>query len=138
MTGRDAKVRDLLPIERISGARIREAIRACSPLAWWSGAEAGAIRPTLLARLVRDGLWEALDVDLGAVQDALVAPGADGRVNFGLMLEVETRPDESVKLPLVASFALCGSGRAALTISLNSGGRDYELVRNRVLLVAEP
>lgn len=126
------RVRDLLPVDRISTARIRQAIKACPDIDQWSCATAGAIRPTLLARLVRDALWEALSLETSKVSTALDEEG--GSVRFGLTLEVDTGSDRPVTLPIVVTFVRCGSGRIALTIVLECGGEPFELVSSRCVL----
>lgn len=132
MNGRGQRVRDLIPIERISPARIRDALKACPELDGWSCGAAGAIRPALLARLARDALWEALAVETSSVSAVLDERG--GTARYELSLEVDIGSDPPLTLPIVAAFVRCGSGRIALTLSLDCGGELFELVGSQIVL----
>lgn len=130
-----AVVRDLIPIDRISAARIRRFLREDGRLGQWSRAGKGGIRPTLLARLVRNCIWEGLDLPLDDVRKRLAKPGHE--TCYQMTVEVEVGPKgDCGYLRTQARFIHCGSGRIAAQIELCTAGTPIRLTASRILLAA--
>lgn len=128
-------VRDLVPVDRISTARIRQFLRKDEALGRWSRAGAGAIRPTLLASLVRDCIWEALDIPFEEVRSRLKKPASE--TSYGITIEVETGPNgHCVEFEIRACFTRRPSTRIAARIELCATGSPIPLSASPILLVA--
>jgi hypothetical protein len=135
MTGPAALVRDLIPRERISTARIRQAVNGEHDLGCWSRNTHGAIRPGLLAELIRDCLWEHLDVPLAEVR-AKIDSLERGSIVYHLILEVETDRGRCLEVEADIRFFSCASHRIAAEIGLNWAGTSVPLHAGRILLTA--
>jgi hypothetical protein len=118
-----ALVRDTLPMERISRARIRQWIDGDATLGDWSRAAPAAIRPQQLATLIRNRIWEAHDVTLGAVRERLERQASKGSdsVDYWVRLEVEFEPDKEIEVISRTRFTVAPSGRLRAEIELTSG-----------------
>jgi hypothetical protein len=128
-------VRELVPIDRISVARIRQIMRKDEPLGRWSRCGAGAIRPGLLANLVRDCIWGGLDIPLGEVRARLGKPGDEAR--YRMTVEVEVGPNgQCCELEAQARFVRRVSGRITAHIELCTDGQPIVLNASTILLAA--
>lgn len=129
-------VRDTLPVERISCARIRQWLANDERLGGWSRAAPSAIRPQRLATLIRDRIWEAHDVTLGAVRERLgsgTGKGLDG-VDYWVRIEVEIEPDKEVELISRTRFTMAPNGRLRAEIGLASGTAQVPITEGPVPL----
>lgn len=105
-------VRDALPLERLSCARIRQWLAEDGGLGSWSRNESGAIRPHQLAALIRDRIWEGHDVSLATVRERLEAderpiPHAD----YWVRVDVEKKPNDEASVLSRTRFSLTQNGR---------------------------
>ena len=129
-------VRDTMPIERISCARIRQWLTGDSRLGDWSRAAPGAIRPRRLAALIRDRIWEAHGVTLGTVRERLerrLSQGSDS-LDYWVSLEVEIEPDKEIEVVSRTRFTLAPDGRLRAAIGLARDGGEQPITEGPVPL----
>jgi hypothetical protein len=114
-------VRDALPLERLSCARIRQWLADDTDLGSWSRTEPGAIRPQQLAALIRDRIWEAHDVSLATVRDRL--DRADEaqqprQAEYWVKVEIEKQPDKKARVLSRTRFSSTPNGRICAEICI--------------------
>lgn len=129
-------VRDALPVERISCARIRQWLASDEGLGGWSRAGPAAIRPQRLAALIRDRIWEAHDVTLGTVRERLERGPAQGsgEVDYWVRLEVEVEPDKEVEVVSRTRFTMAPNGRLRAEIGLASPDGEQPITEGPIPL----
>jgi hypothetical protein len=125
-------VRDAMPVERISKARIRHWLMHDQELGAWSRARAGAIRPARLASLIRDAIWRAHDVAVDAVADRLARSFLD-TLTFRVEIEVNA-PGEALHIVSKTQFTGHGGGRMHAEITLSDGPEPHRITNSPILL----
>ena len=128
-------VRDALPMDRISCARIRQWLADHRGLGDWSRGR--LVRSAAAAAaLIRDRIWESHDVTLGTVRDRLdrqLSTGAE-LVVYWVRLEVEIEPDKDIEVVSRTSFTLAPSGRLRAEIGLVSPNGEPPITEGPVPL----
>lgn len=130
-------VRDALPFERLSCARIRQWLAEDTDLGCWSRTSPRAIRPQHLAALIRDRIWEAHDVPLATVRGRLEREGDDKQapyVDYWVKIEIEKGANEGSKLLARTRFSLTTGGRVRAEICLAAKSGEHCLTDGAVTL----
>ncbi|MEA3032691.1 MAG: hypothetical protein QOH86_707 [Sphingomonadales bacterium] len=115
-------VRDLLPIERISEACIRDVLGPHPQVGGWSRGRRG-IRPFRLAHLVRDRIWTAHDSSAADLLHRLRQrqPGNKLRYEVDISIETEGGP---VTVAAWTEFGLTGTGGMTARLYLKAAERQ--------------
>ena len=130
-------VRDALPLERLSGSRIRQWLADDSELGGWSRTHPGAIRPQRLAGLLRDRIWEAHDVTLAAVRERLhrdCRAEPPRQTDYWVKIKIETQPDKEVEVRTRTRFSLSSNERICAEIFIAGAAGDQRITDGAVPL----
>jgi hypothetical protein len=133
MTTDGQAVRELIPIERISEARIREALLAQPDLARWSRGGRG-IPPVRLARIIRHRIWSAHDLSVAELRRHLLSSGKGRAITYWVSLEVDA--SETVALTSRTTFESVPSRRMTARLALVVNERPIEI--SSCILMVEP
>jgi hypothetical protein len=125
-------VRDALPIERISYARIRQLLSSDEEMGGWSKGSQGAIRPGRLAMLIRERIWNAHDVSLDAIR-ARLPRGTDTALVYRVEVEVDVG-DRYLKMVSRTRFSRSARGSICADIDLSIGAASDSITGSSIVL----
>lgn len=110
-------IRDLIPRDRVSLARIRTTVSSHSQIGSWSRRQRGAIRPSRLAELIRYCLLAGLTMPIEQVEAALRSTSRKS-CSHAYEIEVEIAPGQVERIDAGAEFTLTPAGRVRVLLTL--------------------